>query len=127
MSDSMEVSSPGNPTPHNPGWASGAQTAAESDSAAFQDAVSSQHQPSPKPIPMDRVTSANTSSDLVHRFKHHPPKGNQAEHYELLRQKGLELASLILEISNTSREQSLALTRIEEAVFWANEGIVRHE
>jgi hypothetical protein len=43
-----------------------------------------------------------------------------------IRDKGKELAKLILEAAPQGREQSTALTKVEEAVFWANAGISRN-
>lgn len=67
------------------------------------------------------------SDDLKNRFIYHAPKGDQAERYQLLRDAGLGLAALIVHNSPPSREQSLALTKLEEALFWANAGIARNE
>lgn len=65
--------------------------------------------------------------DLVNRFTYHPPKGDQSKRYEEIRRQGLGLANLINEYTPPSREQSLALTHLEEAVMWANAAIARHE
>lgn len=67
------------------------------------------------------------SDDLKNRFTYHSPKGTQPERYEALRSAGLELARMITDMSPASREQSLALTKLEEALFWANAGIARNE
>lgn len=64
--------------------------------------------------------------DLERRFIHHPPVGDQGERYEALRSASLELAHMIGDLSKLSREQSLALTKLEEALFWANAGIARN-
>lgn len=60
-------------------------------------------------------------------FTHHPPKEDQAERYELIREKAKELAVLFLRSTPPSRERSLALTHLEEAVFNANAAIARNE
>lgn len=65
--------------------------------------------------------------ELKHRFTCHPPKPGQPEMYEAIRDKGHELAALIAKTAPPSREQSLALTKIEEAVMWANAAIARSE
>jgi hypothetical protein len=44
-----------------------------------------------------------------------------------MRQKGLELAEEITRSCPECREKSLALTKVEEAVMWANAAIARHE
>jgi len=64
--------------------------------------------------------------DLDNRFTYHAPKAGQSEKYEKLRAKGKELAELIVELSPQTREQSLALTKVEEAIFWVNAAIARY-
>lgn len=66
-------------------------------------------------------------AELEKRFTHHPPKGDQTERYDALRERAHDMAEDILEATPTSREQSLALTALEEAVFWANAAIARNE
>lgn len=63
--------------------------------------------------------------ELESRFTYHAPKQGQNEEYIALRSKGLELAQLIVSAVPESREQALALTKIEEAIMWANAGIAR--
>jgi hypothetical protein len=67
------------------------------------------------------------TDDLKNRFTYHAPKGDQQERYVALRNAGLALAALIVTSTPASREQSLALTKVEEALFWANAGIARNE
>ena len=64
---------------------------------------------------------------LNNRFKHHPPTQGQPERYHELRNSGKILASIILQCVPDGREQSIALTKIEEAIFFANAGIARNE
>jgi len=66
-------------------------------------------------------------ADLETRFTYHKPFGTQPQRYEALRAKAKELAALILGTCPISREMSLALTRVEEACFWANASIARNE
>jgi len=63
--------------------------------------------------------------ELENRFTYHPPKEGQPELYGRLRREGLNLAELVTAVVPESREQSLALTKIEEAIMWANAGIAR--
>lgn len=65
--------------------------------------------------------------DLQNRFTYHPPKGDQAVHYSEIRRGGLALAGLIDDLAPDSREKSLAITKLEEAVMWANAAIARNE
>ena len=60
-------------------------------------------------------------------FVYHAPKPGQNDRYEALRAKAKELAYLILEITPASREQSVALTQLEDCVMWANASIARNE
>lgn len=60
-------------------------------------------------------------------FTYHAPKDGQPKRYEAIRAKAKELALLIAEQTPASREQSLAITHVEDAVMWANAGIARNE
>ena len=63
--------------------------------------------------------------ELNTRFTYHKPKEDQPEKYTMLRDNGHWLAELINKICPDSREKSLAITKIEEAIFWANASIAR--
>lgn len=60
-------------------------------------------------------------------FTYHPPKGGQQVKYESLRQKAKALAEEFHMLCPSSRERSLAITKLEEAVMWANASIARNE
>jgi hypothetical protein len=60
-------------------------------------------------------------------FVYHAPKGNQQARYEELRAKAKSFADMILISCPPSREKSLALTKLEECVFWCNASIARNE
>lgn len=60
-------------------------------------------------------------------FVYHAPKGNQGERYGILRATTGVLAHEFVRHCPPSRELSLALTSLEEAVFWANAAIARNE
>lgn len=64
---------------------------------------------------------------LDNTFKYHKPKSDQAERYVALRDKAHELALIIAANTPESREQSLALTKLEESIMHANAAIARHE
>jgi len=71
---------------------------------------------------------------LDNNFTYHKPFGNQPGRYERIRSLGKDLASFItmgdgrgLLGCPESRERSLALTKLEEAVMWANAAIARNE
>lgn len=63
---------------------------------------------------------------LDNAFTYHAPKDDQPARYVALRDMGRELAREILVRSKPSRERSLALTNLEEAIMWANAGIARN-
>jgi hypothetical protein len=65
-------------------------------------------------------------SDLENRFTYHAPKPGQPELYEQIRFAGLNFALLIDRHTPECRELSTAITKIEEAVMWANAAIARH-
>ena len=65
--------------------------------------------------------------NIEQRFTYHAPKPGQPERYEQLRNKAKELALLIVELTPQSREQSLAITALEEASMWGNAAIARNE
>lgn len=65
--------------------------------------------------------------ELVKRFTYHPPKGDQPEKYDAIRKFALEFAKDIMDLCPDSREKSLAITKLEESVMWANAAIARNE
>jgi len=58
-------------------------------------------------------------------FTYHAPRENQIPRYELLRELAKGLGKQFLALCPDSRERSLALTKLEEAVMWANAAIAR--
>ena len=73
------------------------------------------------------VEMFDKKSQVEHNFTYHAPKAGQPEKYTKMRESAKHLAHLILELTPESREQSLALTNLEQAVFWANAAIARNE
>ena len=67
------------------------------------------------------------AADLERRFTYHPPKGDQAVRYSSIRREAHELARVIDDLAPDSREKSLAITHLEDAVMWANASIARNE
>lgn len=68
-----------------------------------------------------------TQQDLDNRFTYHPPQGSQQNRYVLIRDHAKGLAEFIVSNTPDSREQSLAITNLEQAIFWANAAIARNE
>lgn len=65
--------------------------------------------------------------ELKKRFTYHPPLAGQREKYENLRESGRKMGTIILMLCPDSRERSLAITKVEEAIMWANSAIARRE
>lgn len=57
-------------------------------------------------------------------FTYHNPK-DRGPDFVKIREKAKELALMIADLTPSGREQSTALTRLEEAVMHANAGIAR--
>ena len=70
---------------------------------------------------------ASFDDELKKRFTYHAPKPGQNERYESIREIARGLAMFIAENCPDSRERSLAITKLEEAVMWANASIARNE
>lgn len=60
-------------------------------------------------------------------FVYHAPRPDQVPRYEKIRDAVGCVALDLLEMCPPSRELSLALTHLEEAVMWANASIARNE
>ena len=65
--------------------------------------------------------------EIENRYCYHAPKGDQPERYQRIRAKILETAALIVDLTPGSREQSVALTALDTAMFNANAAIARNE
>lgn len=68
-----------------------------------------------------------TARRIENDFTYHSPKDDQPERYKVIRDKAKDLAFTIVENTPPSREQSLALTYLEQAVFISNAAIARNE
>lgn len=68
-----------------------------------------------------------TREALEHRFAFHPANTDDKRmRHEQVRSTLLDAADSIVEITGpATREQSLAVTKLEEAMFWANAAIAR--
>lgn len=60
-------------------------------------------------------------------FTYHAPQEDQPERYVAVRAAARSLAELMMACCPPSRERSLALTELEQAVMWANASIARNE
>jgi hypothetical protein len=62
---------------------------------------------------------------LENNFTYHPPSNTAAESYKNLRDQAKLLAYRFKDLVPDGRERLLAMTKLEEAIFWANAGIAR--
>lgn len=73
------------------------------------------------------VTAAKRE-EIDNNFVHHPPSSPQVgERYAEIRAQLRQSAIFICESTPVSREQSIALTKLEEAMFWANAAVARND
>ena len=63
--------------------------------------------------------------EIERRFTYHAPNEDQVRKYGSIRNMALAFAVMIDEEVPDSREKSLALTKLEEAVMHANSAIAR--
>jgi hypothetical protein len=64
---------------------------------------------------------------IMNDYTYHSPTPEQVIRYNKIREMGKEFALLVITQCPGSREASLALTQIEQAVFFANAAIARNE
>lgn len=65
--------------------------------------------------------------DVDNIFTYHSTKTDQPQRYEDLRATAKFFAQKIIDQCPSSRERSMALTKLEEVVMWANASIARNE
>lgn len=68
-----------------------------------------------------------TNEQIENTFSYHKPFGNQPDRYEQLRADAKVLAYSIQNCCPESREKSLAITNLQQAVMWANASIAINE
>ena len=71
-------------------------------------------------------TEEQIDADLVARFQNHNLTDEQYNVVEHLREAILEVARDLSGMTNPSREQSLAITHLEDALMWSVKGVARH-
>ncbi len=68
----------------------------------------------------------NISDDINRRFDHRPPKNEETiEDHKAVREEVKQTAVYLDFVLPDGREKALALTKLEEALFWANAAIAR--
>ena len=68
-----------------------------------------------------------TKAELDNLFAYHPPKGDQVDRYQKLRDSAKEFAAVILDLTPTCPDQTVAVRKVREAVMTANAAIAIHE
>lgn len=64
--------------------------------------------------------------DLQNRFDYHPLRdGHDAAKHARVRNVLFDAARMVVEEVPEGREQAMAVTKLEEAMFWANAGVAR--
>lgn len=71
-------------------------------------------------------TVNNKRQQVEHNFTYHKPKPEQQPKYAQLRELAKTLGLAIVDLTPESREQSLALTDLENCIMHANAAIARH-
>lgn len=64
--------------------------------------------------------------DLTGRFRFHRATEAKATQHTLVRQKCYDLALELNDLLPDGREKSLAITHLEEVMFWGNAAIARN-
>lgn len=72
----------------------------------------------PQPTKSERIDAIKQS------LTNHTPSDDTVERIESIRKTGNNLALVVVGHTETSRESSLALTKIEEAVMWAVKAVI---
>lgn len=67
-----------------------------------------------------------TLKELEDIFRYHPPNDVNEQIFPKLRGWGLDMSKLIIASMPACRERSIALTKLEECIMWANKGIARN-
>jgi len=80
----------------------------------------------PEIVEQNRINAQHER--VEHDLTLHPPKTDDvASDMDDLRRLAKEFAHLIVDLTPGSREQSLALTNIETALFWAIASLARNQ
>lgn len=68
-----------------------------------------------------------TNEQIDNTFTYHRPFGDQSERYENIRHHAKLMAFAIKNSCPESREKSLAMANLQQAVMWANASIAINE
>lgn len=68
-----------------------------------------------------------TGEELAYRFKQHEMSEEASQKSKKLRDEIFDVADTIDLCCSDSREKSLALTKLEECLFWCNADLARNQ
>jgi hypothetical protein len=77
---------------------------------------------------IQKMSEELVRSQINHNFNFHPATTEEKRNeHGSIREECRGLANFIVSKVDPSRERSLALTKLEEVMFWANAGIARNQ
>ena len=76
---------------------------------------------------MPETYFSTSRDDINRRFDYHPPSPEVGQQHADVRWALKDVAIYLLDNLPESREASLAITKLEEALFWANAAIARNQ
>ena len=68
-----------------------------------------------------------TREDIENWFTYHPPKGDQIDRYQVIREEFKALAHTVADLTPVSPDQTVALRKLREACMAANQAIACNE
>lgn len=66
-----------------------------------------------------------TRDEIASRFRYYPPSPASQWIHEAIRERLMAAAEVVAGLCPEGREKSLAVTKLEEAMFWANAAVAR--
>lgn len=79
-------------------------------------------------MPSDQQRLAGKLDEITHNLTNHPPENEViADALDVLTDGFIHLSHRVAQVTAPSREQSLALTKLEEASMWAKAAVARHQ
>jgi hypothetical protein len=77
--------------------------------------------------PVDTDPKRNTRNDIQNWFTYHPPKGDQATRYEIIREEFRALGLVIVDLTPCCPDQTAALRKLRECSMAVNQIIACNE
>lgn len=65
-------------------------------------------------------------ADIENRFNYHAPDDEKRQRHEVVREELKTVALIVNDLCPEGREKSTAITKLEEAMYWANAAIARN-